>query len=354
MGLGLQTAAWICFVGLLPSAVGCNAEQTGSTAGAASNSSTEEAADKPPVSVAEAIAAIDLRKFPTMDGAKNVERSPSYASFTVPGGSVNEAVEFMRAKLTEQGWQPAADAKLTTIAEQGAQLFFVKDGQRLYSALGVSPADKNLNVTLFHLGTTDARKLPHFAGVEFADSLPSRTICATTAKPEDVQKALREPFAKAGWREFKEPVPKGMEELYAQQTQRSLKFLQNGTMVDVLIMPVGDKTNIYTTVKMLKAQWPIEPGATYIDFREDPLLLFYPTKLGAKEALDFCKNELTAGGWKVRDGVGKETEKGTTVVLEAAEREPVKLEVVRNQDITFVMLSPWDGKPIAADEKKAD
>jgi hypothetical protein len=354
MRFGFHAAVCFALVGLPLSAVGCNAEQSGSTAGSGAGSSNEDTADKPPVSVAEAVAAIDLSKFPTMDGAQNVERSPSYASFTVPGGSVTAAVEFMRTKLGEQGWQPAADAKLTTIAEQGAQLFFVKDGQRLYSALGVSPADKNLNVTLFHLGTTDARKLPHFAGVEFADSLPARTICATTAKPEDVQKALREPFAKAGWREFKEPVPKGMEELYAQQTQRSLKFLQNGTMVDVLIMPVGDKTNIYTTVKLLKAQWPIEPGATYIDFREDPLLLFYPTKLGLKEALEYCKSDLTGRGWKVRDGVGKETAKGTTIVLEAAEREPVKLEVARSQDITFVMLSPWDGKPIATDEKKAD
>lgn len=324
-------------IALASAAVGCNAAQDGATVEAA-----DDGPNPTPVALAEAIAAIDLRQFPVMEQAERVERSPAVVSFSVPGGGVDGAVAFMREKLGALGWTPAADAKLSVINEHGAQLFFVKGGQRLYSALGVSPADKNLNVTLFHLGNTDARKLPYFAGVEFVDSLPARTICTTTAKPEEVQKALREPFAKAGWREYKEPTSRGMEGYV--RTDRSLKFFQNGTMVDVLIMPVDGKTNVYTTVKLLKAEWPIDPSATVIEFQEDPLFVFYPTKLGLKEAVEYCRTHLTAAGWKERAADGETKADAVTVVFDAAGREPTKLEVVVNRDITFVMLAPWTGK----------
>ncbi|MGC3967251.1 MAG: hypothetical protein QM775_07735 [Pirellulales bacterium] len=344
MSFSVGRRSWCWALALALSALGCN---DGGTSGGASAAAEEEVADKPPATLKEAVAVIDLREFPLMDKAESVDRGIPYASFSVPNGDLNAAIAFAREKLGALGWQPSTDPKLTVVNEYGAQLFFTKDGHRLYSAIGISPADKNLNFTVFHLGTTDARKLPHFAGVEFSDSIPARTISATTAKPDDVQKALREPFAKAGWREFKEPTPKGMEGYV--RTDRPLKFFQNGTLIDIMIMPVNDKTNIYTNVKLLRDEWPIDASATYVEMQDAPLLVFYPTKLGLDESVDYCRKELTSRGWKIREADGGPTEKGIRTILETAGREPIKLEVVRNQELTFVMISEWDGKPI---EKK--
>lgn len=346
MRLGLYSSAWVCLLGVCLPALGCNAAEDSSATQA-----DENAPNATPVSLKEAIAAIDLRTFPMMDGATRRENSPAGAHFSVPNGTVADATAFARGKLEALGWKTSADAKLTTINDFGAQMLFTKNSQRLYAAIGVSPADKNLNFALFHLGNTDARKLPHVAGAEFTDSIPSRTICTTSAKPDDVQKALRPLFAPLGWREYRDPPIRGMESFVRED--RSLKFLQNGTAIDVTIMPVSGKTNIYTTVRLLKEQWPIDPSAVTIEFQEDPLFLFYPTKLSLDEAVEFNRRELTALGLKERKITGEPSKTAFKATFDAPDGKPIKLEVVRNQDLTFVMLRPWtDEDDKAAGDKK--
>jgi hypothetical protein len=338
-------------LGLFLSLAGCgNADEAG---GSAADGGKEDDGPNPtPVTVAQGIAAIDLRQFPVMDGAKYVERTPSHVSFVVENGVVRDAADFVRTKLAALGWKPAADPKLTQVVGEGAQMFFHKDGQRLYAAMGVSPADKNLNFTLFHLGNIDARKLPHFPGVSYDDSLPARTISnAGQTKPEEVQKALRKPFVEAGWREYREPEVKGMPRF--EREDRSLKFLQNGVAVDVMIMPFQGSTKVYTTVRLQDVQWPIDPSATYIEFQPDPLFLFYPTKSEFAAVSDYTRRELAALGWKPVEGKGKTEDDKVIVKLEKAEEDPLRLEVIRN-DLTFVMLRPWSSDDDRKDAEKAE
>jgi hypothetical protein len=335
-------AAWPFVVGLFLSLGGC---------GKADDAANEDDGPNPQaVTVEQAIAAIDLRQFPTMDGATRIDKSPSHAGFSLPNGKVLDAVEFARAKLGALGWKPAADPKLTQVVGAGAQLFFIKDGQRLYAAIGVSPADNNLNFGLFHLGNIDARKLPHFEGVAYTDSLPARTITTTAAKPDDVWKALRKPFVDQGWREYREPTMKEMRNMVRED--RTLKFLQQGVGVDVLIMPVEGKTTIYMTIRLQNDQWPIDASAAHIEFQPDPLFLFYPTKLDVKAAVEFNRRELTARGWKPIEGKGLTSADEVTIGWAMAERDPLRLEVIRNQDLTFVMLRPWSKDDDKRDEEK--
>jgi len=342
-------AFWTALVGLVLSLSGCgkvDEPAAGAAAGAAA--AGEDAGPSPAaVSVEQGIAAIDLRQFPAMEGATRVDKSPSHAGFSVPNAKVHDAVEFARTKLAALGWKPAADPKLTQVVGVGAQLFFIKDGQRLYAAIGVSDFDKTLNFELFHLGNIDARKLPHFEGAAYTDSLPARTITTTAATPDDVQKALRKPFVEQGWREYSDPASERMRSV--ERSDRALKFFQSGVGVEIQIIPFQGKTNIYTNVRLRDDQWPVDPSATHIEFQTDPLFLFYPTKLALKEAVDFNQRELGAQGWKPIDGKGRAENDRVTMKLEKADCDPLRLEVLVNKDVTFVMLRPWK----ADDEKDA-
>jgi hypothetical protein len=342
--------AWLFLVGLSVTLAGCDKAGEAGGSGASGAAANDDGPNPPAVTVQQAVAAIDLRQFPVMKGAMYVERTPSHASFTVPNGVVKTAADFARAKLAELGWKPAADPKLTQVVGEGAQLFFEKDGQRLYSAIGVSPADKNLNFTLFHLGNIDARKLPHYQGVEFADSLPSRTIAsAGTVKPDDVQKALRKPFVDAGWQEYAEPVPKGMPKF--EREDRYLKFLQNGVGVDITIMPFQGKTNIYTTVRLQDEQWPIDAAATNIEFEDDPIYLFYITKTDLKPMIELTRGGIIANGWKPVEGKGKSEPHVLVAQFTKPEQDPLRLEVLRDKEITLVMIRRWSNEDDKKDAK---
>lgn len=298
------------------------------------------AADPVPATQAEALAVIDLTKFPAMDGAMYVQNSPVVASFVLPKGDPAKAVEFYRTKLTALGWKPADDPKLWGIYPQGAQLFFTKGGFVLYASLGVTPADGNLNAGLFHVGNVDARTMPKIAGAEVIDSLPSRTIYKTSEKAADVMKFTRAELKKLGWTEYARPTPKGMPAM-PESDFKEMRFFNRGIGLDVTMMPFDGKNQVYLSANVLKVQLPVMPNALGLEFDADPLQMVYLTKSEPKVVLEYYEKELAALGWKRRANAGSVTDKAAEVAFDAPDKQPLKVQYLKGDIGTAVSVSEW-------------
>jgi hypothetical protein len=275
-----------------------------------------------------------------MDGAIHVQKSPVGSHFSIPKGDIAKAVAFYRTTLTEKGWKPAADPKLSQVYEtKGAQLTFFKQGFALYAAIGVSPADGNLNAGLFHVGNIDARTLPRVAGASVVDALPVRTIYDTEAKQDAVKEFLRTELKKLGWQPYRRPSLGGNRDPAGADWE--LKFFNRAVNIDVTFMPQEGKTRVFTTVSVLREQLPVMPEAVAIEFGDEPLHLIYATPAELDKALEFHRQELAALGWKLRDGAGKTEETSVMLAFDAAGKEPLRLELLRNQKVTFVRITRW-------------
>lgn len=297
----------------------------------------------PPATLKQALAVVDLSTLPVPDGAIYMTRSPVLSHYTLAKGDINKAVDLYRSRLSEMGWKPSPEAGLTVINKHGGQLVFVKQGFFLYAAIGVSPADGNLNAVLFHVGNVDARTLPRPAGADVStSSTPQRIIYATNLKLDDVKKYLREEMKKAGWREAQRPAIKGVPPEKSGQ-DKELYFLIAGIKNEILLVPEDDKVQVYSTVGMLQEQLPIPPEAIGLEFEEQPLSLYYYTKTDLDAVVKYCQKELADMGWKLREGAGKVADKAATLAFDSPGREPLRLECLRAKDapITIVRFTRW-------------
>lgn len=94
------------------------------------------------------------------------------------------------------------------------------------------------------------------------------------------------------------------------------------------------------TIRVLDHNWPILDDAANLELQDDPLNLMYVTKSDLPAAVKFCRDVLTAEGWKQREGAGKEEEKSVRLAFDAPGRDPIRLEVL-SDPVTFVRLTPW-------------
>ena len=308
-----------------------------------SEESDKSGAPPAPASLKEVLGAIDLRTFPVMDGAINIHKSLVGSHFSIPQadkGKVVQAVEFYRAKLSEAGWKPAADPKLWSVYEDGAQLVFVKQDFMLYASIGISRGDGNMNAGLFHLGNLDARRLPRVAGAEVINALPERIIYRTDANPDTVKEFLRVELKKQGWLEFRRPLPSGVSR---PPNDRALSFLNRAAAIEIFLTPQEGKTGVNTSVRVLEDQLPVMPDAEGIEFDRSPLTLFYRTAAGPEEVLAFHRKEFAAQGWKLREGAGKVGKMEATVVFDAPEQEALRLEILQDQKGTGVQVTRFPG-----------
>jgi hypothetical protein len=295
-----------------------------------------------PATLKEALAVIDLSTFPVPDGALYADKSPVASSYVLPRGNAVKAVELYRSTLVPQGWKPAADPKLFEVGKDWAQLIFVKQGFVLYASVGVSSGNGNMNAALFHVGNIDARTLPRPAGAEIVDALPPRIIYRTAVKPDDFKQFMRTEMKKQGWQQYSRRLRRG-ESLPESGQDKELKFLSHAVKAELSINPAGDKTRVICGVGLVNEHLPILPDARAIELDEDPLSLSYYTATAPEKVVDFYQKELATADWKRREGAGSADNKEGMIAFDAAGREPLRLEYIRDMDagITTVRLTRW-------------
>lgn len=330
----------------------------------AGSSVTESGPNPEPATWSEIVGVVDLRKFPVMVKAVYVQQNAAGSHFTLPMGDVAQAIDFHKAKLAEFGWKPESDPKLWQVLPQGAQLFFNKNGQRLYASIGVS-GDGNLNAGLFHLANIDARRFPRTDVAELVEELPSRVIYRTLADGEKIRKFMSEELAKQGWQEFRRPPIKGLPPGMG-GTNNEARFLKGAVGVDVMTYPVDGKTQVMTGVRVLPNPLPVMTEARAVEYEEDPVQLTYATPADVDAVLAFYRKEMPKLGWKEDEAASKkdaERREGAkkakvekpkdpkagdlddaevvTLRFDAPDRRPLRFEVLHSGEVSFVRFTPW-------------
>lgn len=299
------------------------------------------AAPPTPATLKHALSVINLTTFPVPDGAVRVQKSPIGSHYSLAKGDLTTAVEFYRAKLTELGWKPTPEANMTIVNQYGGQLIYVKQGFVLYAAIGVSPADGNLNAGLFHVGNIDARTLPKPDGVQVSNAMPQRVIYKTALKLDELRKFLRAEMKQRGWREFIHLI--GGVSREDSSNDNELHFFNEAIKVDIVFDAKPDQTEVFCSVGLLQEQLPIPLDAVGIEFSDAPLNLHFYTKTELEPVLEFYRKELAGMGWKVREGAGKIAKSEVNLAFDAPDREPLRLECLRSKDapVTIVRLTRW-------------
>lgn len=288
-----------------------------------------------PAHLQDAVALLDLSKFPALPGASRSSATVAVNSCTVPKGDVGKAIAFYREKLAALGWKEETDAKLKFESAQGAQLFFYKEGFILYVSMGVSPNDGELNAVVIYLGNIDARVLPRLTGAKVLSAGPDRLIYETELKPEAVRAFFAEALKKQGWLEYKRPIPKGIP---ADAFGNEQKFTRHGLKIELMTMEQEQKLRIFVNINLMSAEWPILPDADAMEYENSPLFLLYHTSKTPEQVSDFYSTELSKLGWKAQAVKPGKKPGFTTQTFEREGQRPLKLECLKDNAGCVVQL----------------
>jgi hypothetical protein len=183
-----------------------------------------------PAAEAEALRAIDLRKFPSYKGAAGVKATSASLELTALG-SVAEAVRFYRQELTKQGWQERGPAFQTA---ERATLRFGKDDFLLHLAVRIE--GQGVAIALYNKGDVDVRKLLHPDDAKpDATSVEDDARYSTALPIEAAADFYRKQLPHFGWQEAtaaEAPTEKA--------PARSLAFIQKSMKLVIDVTPVAE------------------------------------------------------------------------------------------------------------------
>jgi hypothetical protein len=207
-----------------------------------------------PATLAEALAALDLRKMPVMPGAKDQSASAFTLRYSAPA-RVTDAASFHRAKLRELGW---SGDKNPYSSEYGIAETFEKDAFHVWLQVADPGPQKGwLVVTLKNCGNIDPRDLPRPSDTKSTEGnhVPSLWMGMTKASPEDAVAFYRKELGASGWQE--RPVEPGARRMGEQQAA----FDQNGVhlLVNSGSLPHNSGQSIVECIVTLRDENAADP-----------------------------------------------------------------------------------------------
>lgn len=249
-----------------------------------------------PVSLAEAVKAIDMREAPRLDGAQVMIQEVGQLHYSAPV-EIGEAAEFYQAELSRRDWIEQTES--TYIEAEYAQLSFTKND--FYLSLSILPnyQDESLvDVTLQNHGNVDVRALPVFPEAEWLAANSQMTaIYVTPVAVAEVVDFTRQELAAQGWHEYIRPNTG-----YADDPDnKTLAFKQNGVGLTayIAVAPAQDgKTTTQYSVVLLSNELPTMVEATEVEFDEHEPYLSHLTPADIETATGFYRQELAALGWE--------------------------------------------------------
>jgi hypothetical protein len=244
--------------------------------------------------------------------------------------------QYCRTKLVEAGWK-LADAP---VSKDFFEFTGIKQGFFLSGSVYENRAAGELGVTLTHHGNIDSRTLPRFAGAKLKDNDVGRTIYLTEAKPDEVIEFVRTELKKGGWREVRFEGGKiDREPGYPV----ILRFVQRGVEIGLSVEDKNGKTEVWNSARLLDVELPIMPEAPgvveFLGYAHN-VHLFYAVPVTAPEKiLEFYRKSLPDLGWTMRAGTDKIEGGKAKVILEAPERDSLRLELLAEKQGTFVLIA---------------
>jgi hypothetical protein len=171
-----------------------------------------------PASAADALAAIDLRQLPRMEGAVGARVDSAGLEYSV-AGTIEDVLQFYRNEFGKKGWAEKSPAPPHSDNQAGVR--FAK-GQFIVELSARSKGDKDTTVSMLNRGDLDLRKLLHPPDVK-VDFLtePEEVNFTTGLSPEAAKDFYRRELPKFGWRDT------------SSASSQALEFSQNATKVMV-------------------------------------------------------------------------------------------------------------------------
>jgi hypothetical protein len=122
-----------------------------------------------------------------------------------------------------------------------------------------------------------------------------------------------------------------------------LRFIQRGIEILTSVQGKDGKTEVWNQVRLVDVELPIMPeasGVVQFSGYSDNVHLFYamPTT-GPEKVLEFYRQELPAVGWTMRAGTDKIEEGKAKVILDAAEQDSLRLELLADKQGTVVLIT---------------
>ena len=152
-----------------------------------------------PATFAEGRKAIDLNRFPRMDGATAGAGSSSNLRYEAPG-NVTQALAFYREKLAAQGW--TEDGSGSDVGEFG-NAAFIKDGFYLSCHASKIENAKLVGVHIENKGNFEVRQLPRPSGsTEGGMDDRDEIRFETKTSLQGVADFYKAELSKHGWKEF--------------------------------------------------------------------------------------------------------------------------------------------------------
>ena len=253
-----------------------------------------------PATVHEATAAIDLRKFPQLEGAADAHVETSLLRYESPG-DVESAVMFHVKHLAEIGWEEDTEGTPRRVDERNAYLGFRRDGFYLFLSVNRLPDDENaVLVTLRNQGNVDTRRLPRRADAEPLYGGQATTVYVTPVKVAEAAEFTRRELASLGWQEYKPPFA----QTASDADNASLSFKQNGINLSAYIgvAPAqGGKTTVQYDTGVLNYELPTPPGASEIEYDDNLPYLKFQSPLDFDGVAQFYRDRAEAVGWSAKN-----------------------------------------------------
>jgi hypothetical protein len=314
----------------------------------ATDSKTPGASASRPADLEEVARVIDLRTFPRPEGAA-VEQSAIGSH--VPGlgtihlsvpGDMKKVVDFYSAKLAAAGWKdaPKADPRQPSrsISDDYAYLALAK--QNFILILMISKEkdakDDKVSVHIDNHGNVDTRALPRIAGAKEEPGQPHLSRYLTTESVAAVTDFTRKELASQGWQEINR-LP------YTQKDSDLLQFRKRAIALWINIsnradLNIGGRTAVNYSARVLSDELPTPPDARDVKLEDssidiEPLLeMSFTTPATMESVADFYRKELTARGWKFREGAGLMDKTKGFYYYDGAAEDEVRLDMKRPKD----------------------
>lgn len=300
--------------------------------------------DKPLVapSAKEVLAVIDLRTFPVMPGALREFKTAIGSHFSLEKAdksTIKSAAEFYRTKLAALGW--TLEPELTSNYDESAEMFFVKNGNRLSVGMGISRGDGNLNTGVTNLANLDARRLPRPSGSQLKIAKPASVSFVAPSKLDATKAHIQGEMKKQGWFEYATPIRAGSPPP-AKANESVLAFVNRAAVATYTLQSPPDapagKVEFAASVLVLEQQLPILPDATSIALSENPAAIYYHTASTFEHALKYNQTELAALGYQPQADKTKIEKPSAELVLAATGQPPLRVEILANEGLTIVRI----------------
>ena len=110
--------------------------------------------------------------------------------------------------------------------------------------------------------------------------------------------------------------------------------------------PRKSKNEVWNRVEVLNVELPLMPETVgEIEFMDasdsppHPLHLYYHAPTGPEKVLEFYRKELPAMGWTIRAGTDKIDYGKAEVLLDAPEKDSLRLELLADKRGTSVLIA---------------